>query len=212
MVDPVKNCCCFESTVSVVVPAAVAVVVYPAMKLSADRLLFPSHAAKDEAVGAIVALVTPVPPLAMGSVPVTPVVRGRPVPLVRTMADGVPRAGVTRVGLVERTVFPDPVEVVVPVPPLATGSVPVTPVVRGNPVALVSTTAEGVPSAGVTNVGLVDKTVFPDPVEVVVPVPPLATGRVPVTAVVRDTFVMVLLAPLIVLFVRGCVAADPTKS
>jgi hypothetical protein len=67
--------------------------------------------------------------------------------------------------------------VVNPVPPLATGKVPVTPVVSGNPVALVSTPDVGVPSKGVTSVGLVERTVLPDPVEVVTPVPPLATGK-----------------------------------
>jgi hypothetical protein len=36
---------------------------------------------------------------------------------------------------------------------LALGSNPVTPVLSGNPVALVSTAAEGVPRAGVTRVG-----------------------------------------------------------
>ena len=45
--------------------------------------------------------------------------------------------------------------VVAPVPPLATGNVPVTPVDKGNPVALVSIAEVGVPSAGVVNVGLV---------------------------------------------------------
>jgi hypothetical protein len=47
----------------------------------------------------------------------------------------------------------------------------------------------GVPSAGVISVGevivgvvkaaLVDRTLLPDPVEVVTPVPPLATGKTP---------------------------------
>ena len=37
--------------------------------------------------------------------------------------------------------------VVVPVPPLATGSVPVTPVVSGNPVAYVRVAEAGVPNA-----------------------------------------------------------------
>jgi hypothetical protein len=64
---------------------------------------------------------------------------------------------------------------VMPVPPLATGRVPVTLVVR-----------------------------FTKVVEVL-PVPPLATGRVPVTAVERLMFVSVLLAPLIVLLVSVCV-------
>jgi hypothetical protein len=39
-----------------------------------------------------VSVVAPVPPLATGSVPVTPVVRGRPVALVRVPEDGVPKA------------------------------------------------------------------------------------------------------------------------
>ena len=41
-----------------------------------------------------------VPPLATGNVPVTPVLSGRPVPLVKTTADGVPRLGVVNIGLV----------------------------------------------------------------------------------------------------------------
>ena len=42
---------------------------------------------------------------------------------------------------------------VLPVPPLATGSVPVTPVVRGKPVQEDSVPEDGVPSAGVVRVG-----------------------------------------------------------
>ena len=48
------------------------------------------------------------------------------------------------------------------------------------PVMFVPTNADGVPSAGVTNVGLVDNTTLPEPVEVVTPVPPRATDNVPV--------------------------------
>lgn len=66
---------------------------------------------------AALAVVWPVPPLAMGSVPVTPVDKGKPVALVKVAEDGVPRAGVTSVGLVDKTVEPDPVDVVTPVPP-----------------------------------------------------------------------------------------------
>jgi hypothetical protein len=58
-----------------------------------------------------------VPPLAMGKVPVTPVVKGKPVALVRVADVGVPRMGVTSVGLVLRTLSPVPVVVVTPVPP-----------------------------------------------------------------------------------------------
>ena len=44
----------------------------------------------------------------------------------------------------------------IPVPPLATGNVPVTPVVNGSPVTFVMTPDAGVPSAGVVRVGLVN--------------------------------------------------------
>ena len=79
------------------------------------------------------------------------------------------------------------VRVVAPVPPLPTGSVPVTPVVSGRPVRLVATPDVGVPNSGVTNVGLVLNTTDPVPVDVVTPVPPFATGKVPFTPTVKDT-------------------------
>jgi len=87
--------------------------------------------------------------------PATPVEIGKPVALVSVAEVGVPNTGVTNVGEVERTVLPEPVEEVTPVPPLATGNVPVTPVVSGNPVALVRTPDAGVPNAGVVSVGAV---------------------------------------------------------
>ena len=97
------------------------------------------------------------------------------VPLIE-VAVATPSTGVTRVGLVANTAEPVPVSSVravrrfaldgvprnvatpvpsevIPVPPLATGRVPVTPVVRGSPVVLVSTPDAGVPSAGVVRVG-----------------------------------------------------------
>jgi hypothetical protein len=40
----------------------------------------------------------------------------------------------------------------------------------------------GVPKTGVTKVGDVDKTLLPEPVDVVTPVPPLVTAKVPVTS------------------------------
>jgi hypothetical protein len=130
--------------------------------------------------------------------PLTPVEIGRPVALVKVADDGVPRAGVTNVGLLANTKAPVPVssdtaaarlaelgvpkkvatpapKLVIPVPPLATGKVPVTPVVKGNPVAFVKVADDGVPRAGVTSVGLLDRTLFPVPVEVPTPVPPLST-------------------------------------
>ena len=99
--------------------------------------------------------VDPVPPLAIGKVPVTPVVSGSPVQLVKVPEEGVPKTGVVSVGLVDKTTLPEPVEVVTPVPPLATGKVPVTPVVKGNPVQLVKVPEDGVPKTGVVSVGLV---------------------------------------------------------
>jgi hypothetical protein len=47
---------------------------------------------------------------------------------------------------------------------LVTGRLPVTPVVNGRPVALVSTPEAGVPRVGVTRVGLLDNTLLPVPV------------------------------------------------
>jgi hypothetical protein len=76
------------------------------------------------------AVVAAVPPRAIGRVPVVPPSIGRPVAFVRVALEGVPKAGVTSVGLLDRTTFPVPVEEVTPVPPLATGSVPVTSDVR----------------------------------------------------------------------------------
>jgi hypothetical protein len=56
--------------------------------------------------------VKPVPPLAGGNVPVTPVVKGRPVALVSTAADGVPRFGVVNTGdVANATTVPVPVVV-----------------------------------------------------------------------------------------------------
>jgi len=89
---------------------------------------------------------------------------------------GLAIVGVVSVGLVPKTGLPLPVIVAVPFPPLAIGKMPVIPVVKDKPVALVKTTAEGVPNAGVVNVGLVAKTMLPLPVEVDAPLPPFETG------------------------------------
>jgi hypothetical protein len=68
---------------------------------------------------------------------------------------------------------------VVTVPPLAIGKVPVTPVVNGSPVQLVNTPLVGVPSKGVTNVGLVLNTFKPVPVSSVKAAAKLAEEGVP---------------------------------
>jgi hypothetical protein len=84
--------------------------------------------------------------------------------LVNVTDAGVPKTGVTNVGDVDKTLLPDPVDVVTPVPPLVTAKVPVTPVDKGKPVPFVKVTDVGVPKTGVTKVGDVDNTLLPDPV------------------------------------------------
>ena len=122
----------------------------------------PPNVVAPKLVRAVAAVDAAEPPLAIGRMPVTPVVSGKPVAFVRVPDVGVPKIGVTSVGLVDKTVLPVPVEVVTPVPPLATGSVPVTLVAKFTKVVDVE------------------------------PVPPLAMGSVPVTLVARLTKVVEL--------------------
>lgn len=68
-------------------------------------------------VGVAKKVATPVPN------PLTPVAIGKPVPFVKVTAVGVPKLGVTSVGLVDKTKLPEPVELVTPVPPCATSMV-----------------------------------------------------------------------------------------
>jgi hypothetical protein len=150
-----------------------------------------------------VSVVAPVPPLATGRVPVTPVVKGSPVVLVSTPEAGVPRAGVTSEGELAKTTAPVPVEVVPPVPPLATARVPakviVPPEVTGPPEVVspvvppeTSTLVTVPPEAGVLDTQLVpsEVSILPEVPTAVTPVPPLATGKVPVTLVVRSAKVV----------------------
>jgi hypothetical protein len=131
-------------------------------------------------------------PVKLALVVTLPAVKPEAVPVmfVPTKADGVPRAGVTRVGLVANTKEPVPVSSVTAEIRLADDGVakkvatpvpkPLTPVEIGRPVAFVKTAELGVPRVGVTSVGEFDNTTLPVPVDEVTPVPPLATGRVPV--------------------------------
>jgi len=79
----------------------------------------------------------------------------------------------------DKTTLPVPVDVVVPVPPRVTASVPVAMfealrAVRDAPLPL------KVPAVTVpVRVGPADKTTLPEPVDVVVPVPPRATTKTP---------------------------------
>jgi hypothetical protein len=106
--------------------------------------------------------------------PETPVEIGRPVQLVRVPEDGVPKAGVTRVGDVANTNAPVPVSSVTAAIKLADDGVPKkvatlaakpdTPVEIGRPVQLVRVPEDGVPKAGVTRTGDVANTKAPLPV------------------------------------------------
>jgi hypothetical protein len=131
-------------------------------------------------------LSTPVPPLAPGNIPITPEVRGNPVALDKTTALGVPRFGVTKVGLVANTASP----------------VPVSSEIDSNNSAEVielDLVPYNVPVVGrVTDVAAVDVKVvgnapavvkLPPKVTVLpvlaTPVPPLAPGNIPITPVAR---------------------------
>lgn len=63
---------------------------------------------------------------------------------------------------------------------LADASVSVDVVPTAVSATLLTVVAVAAPKVGVVNVGLVDRTTLPDPVDVVTPVPPRATERVPV--------------------------------
>jgi predicted amidohydrolase len=180
----------------------------------------------------------PVPPLAPGKIPVTPEVKGSPVALVNTAAEGVPKFGVTKVGLVAKTKAPVPVSSVTALIKFALDGVakavatpvpnPLIPVAIGKPVALVNVPDVGVPNTGAVIIGLVkvllvkvsvpsnvakvpvvgkvtevaavvvnvvakapEVVKFPPKVivfpELSTPVPPLAPGKIPVTPEVRGS-------------------------
>ena len=143
------------------------------------------------------AVATPVPR------PDTPAEIGSPVALVSVPLLGVPRAPSNKTGApADPTATPSAVATFAPRPE--------TPVDIGNPVALVNTAVEGVPMFGVVKTGDVANTNRPEPVSSVtaaarlaevevprnvaipearevIPVPPFATGSVPVTCVVNPT-------------------------
>jgi hypothetical protein len=104
---------------------------------------------------------------------------GKPVVLVNVPADGVPRLGVTKTGLVAKTLAPVPVSSVRAAARFALLGVakkvdtpvprPLTPVVIGRPVVLVRVPEAGVPNTGAVKVGVVivgdvANTLAPDPV------------------------------------------------
>ena len=154
-----------------------------------------------------VLVVTPVPPLATARVPasviVPDVVIGPPlvvrpvVPPATLIEVTVPAlaAGVAQVPSPRQNVVDD---ALVPEFRLATGRLPVTPVVSGRPVALVNVTLAGVPSVGVVIVGLVS--VKPETVAAVAPsatlVDPIVTDELVSPALGMVVEAVTALAPL----------------
>ena len=141
-----------------------------------------------KAVKASAAVVEPVPPFAIGKVPVTPDVNGKPVAFVNTPEAGVPNAGAVKVGLVNVLLVkvsvpakvakvPDaPGKVIVVVPAtVGAASVAVPDVDPANPTLV----AEATPKVGVTKVGEVANTKAPEPVSFVTAVARFALVGVP---------------------------------
>jgi hypothetical protein len=131
--------------------------------------------------------------------PDTPVDIGSPVALVSVAKLGTPMLGVVSTGEVPKTSRPLPVSLVTAAARLAEDGVarkvatlvpsPDTPVEIGRPVALVSVAKLGTPMLGVVSTGEVERTLLPEPVEAVTPVPPLATARVPPSVSVPEVVI-----------------------
>ncbi len=155
--------------------------------------------------------VVPVPPLAIGNVPVTPVVSGNPVQEVNVPELGMPNTGAVSVGDVS-VLFVSVSEDVLPTKvSVATGSVRTeVPAVAPDNTVVVPDVEPLNLTPDVSNVGSVANTREPEPVssvtaatkladdgvpkkvatpvpKLVMPVPPLATGSVPVTPVVKGS-------------------------
>ena len=146
--------------------------------------------------------------LPAANVPVTPVDSGKPVALVSTKADGVPRFGVTNVGDVDCTTAPVPVldakDVAADPADVATTPVNAGNAVAGNPVALAKLMAVGVPNDGAVNDGDDDNTTLPLPVvdaavnclDALLPITAADVGIVapltPLTVVATDPAVVVI--------------------
>ncbi len=137
-------------------------------------MISPEAVIGERASNAAALVVAPVPPFAIGKVPVTPVVNGKPVALVKVNDVGVPKFGVVKIGdvkvlFVKVSVPARVAEVaeaagkVIAVPVPATAGAEIVAVPDVDP-ANATEVAEATPKVGVTNVGEVANTKAPEPV------------------------------------------------
>ena len=151
-------------------------------------MISPAAVIGDNASKAADLVVAPVPPFAIGKVPVTPVVNGKPVAFVNTPDAGVPNAGAVKVGEV-KVLFvkvsvpanvakvPDAAGKVMAIPVPATAGAEIVAVPDVEP-ANANEVAEATPKVGVTKVGEVAKTKAPEPVSPVTAAAKLALDGV----------------------------------
>lgn len=127
----------------------------------------------DKASNAAALVEAPVPPLAKGKIPVTPVVKGKPVALVKVPDAGVPNTGAVKVGEVKVLLVsvsvpakvakvPDAAGKVIAVFVPATAGAEIVAVPEVDP-AKATDVADATPMVGVTKVGEVAKTKAPEP-------------------------------------------------
>jgi hypothetical protein len=136
-------------------------------------MISPEAVIGDNASNAAAFVVAPVPPFAIGKVPVTPVVNGKPVAFVNTPDAGVPNAGAVKVGEVKVLLVnvsvparvakvPEAAGKVIAVPVPATAGAEIVAVPDVDP-AKATDVADATPKVGVTKVGEVAKTKAPEP-------------------------------------------------
>ena len=141
-------------------------------------MISPAAVIGDSASNAAAFVVWPVPPLARGKVPVTPVDSGKSVALVNTKVVGVPKLGVVNIGdvnvlLVKVSVpakvakVPEAAGRVIAVPVPATAGAEMVAVPDVEPVNATEV-AEAAPKVGVTRVGEVANTKAPEPVSLLI--------------------------------------------
>ena len=141
-------------------------------------MISPAVVIGDKASNAAALVEAPVPPLANGKIPVTPVVNGKPVALVKVPEAGVPNTGAVKVGEV-KVLFvkvsvpanvakvPDAAGKVIAVLVPATAGAEIVAVPEVDPAKAIDV-AEATPNTGVTKVGEVAKTKSPEPVSLVI--------------------------------------------